>query len=112
MMASEVRHRYGDAMASEVVRAGAQNAMRDGELAGNQCRVRKSPGAEREIDPVPDQIEGVVREVQLDLGFRISGKVGATASAETQSRSSSTCPRCSVQRPLWWLGTIGATAWR
>ncbi len=48
--------------------------MRGGELAGDQCRVRKNPGAESEVDPVPDQIERLVREVQLDLGFRISRK--------------------------------------
>ena len=35
--------------------------MRGAELAGDQCRVRKNPGAESEVDPVPDQIERVVR---------------------------------------------------
>src|SRR6202040_2419383 len=73
-MASEVRRRYRDAAASEVVRAGAQDSMRGAELAGDQRRVRKNPGAESEVDPVADQIERVVREVQLDLGFRISCK--------------------------------------
>jgi hypothetical protein len=59
-MASEVRRRYRDAATSEVVRAGAQDPMREGELASNQCRVRKNPGAESEVDPVPDQIERLV----------------------------------------------------
>src|SRR6202035_1286214 len=71
-MTSEVRRRCRDAAASNVVRTGAQDSMRGAELAGDQCRVRKNPGAESEDDPVPDQIERVVREVQLDLGFRIS----------------------------------------
>jgi len=73
-MASEVPRRYRDTAASEVVRAGAQDSMRGAELAGDQRRVWKNPGAESEVDPVPDQIERVVREVQLDLGFRISCK--------------------------------------
>src|ERR1700731_5276355 len=67
-MASEVRRRYRDTAASEVVRAGAQDSMRGAELAGDQCRVRKDPGAESEVDPVPDEIERVVREVQFDRG--------------------------------------------
>ncbi len=58
-----------NAAASEVVRAGAQDSMRGAELAGDQGRVRKNPGAESEVDPVPDQIERVVREVQFDPGF-------------------------------------------
>ena len=62
-MASEVRRRYRDTAASEVVRAGAQDSMH--ELAGDQRRVWKTPGAESEVDPAPDQIERVVREVQL-----------------------------------------------
>src|ERR1700731_2668225 len=37
VMASEVRRRYRDAAAGEVVRAGAQDSMRGGELAGDQC---------------------------------------------------------------------------
>ena len=44
------------------------------ELAGDQCRVRKNPGAKSEVDAVFDQIERVIREAQLDFGSRISRK--------------------------------------
>src|ERR1700722_3831480 len=73
-MASEVRRRYRDAAASEVVRAGAQDPVRGAQFAGDQCRVRKNPGAKSEVDAVRDQIERVVREVQFNLGVRISGQ--------------------------------------
>ena len=74
VMASKVRRRYRDAPAGEVVRAGAQDSMRRAELAGDQCRVRKNPGAKSEVDAVFDQIERVIREAQLDFGSRISRK--------------------------------------
>ena len=50
VMASEVRRRYRHAAAREIVRAGAQDSMRGAELAGDQRRVRKDPGAESEVD--------------------------------------------------------------
>ena len=69
VMASEVRRRYRHAAAREIVRAGAQDPMRGAELAGDQCRVRKDPGAESEVDPVLDQIERVVGQANSTLVF-------------------------------------------
>jgi hypothetical protein len=45
--------------------------MRSVEFAGDQRGIREESSAESEINSVLDQIEFVIREAQLDLGFRI-----------------------------------------
>lgn len=54
-----------------IVRAGAEQPVRGAEFAGDQRGILKDAGAESEVYAVFDQVELVVGQAELDLGFWI-----------------------------------------